>query len=334
MKYSFAEYCVCPRCRAELSEQYGWLQCVSCGVRYEVRDGIPMLLPNYESKQEASYFDCYQEIAKDDLSRPLEERRDVRHAVLLKFIGNVKKKKVLDIGSSNALYLRKLDAAFKVAFDLAVSYLAAVPKEDGIARICGDAEYLPFKAGFFDVIVISGILEHLLHPDRLVQLLRSVCSRDTRVIVEIPWEEDLGQYRNANYEFTHLRSFSAYKFAELWRGFYIKRARSTYPSLEDPIFFRLGGKIPRVPYNVLVHVYFESNLWKREYEHRVRWIDELPRRERWLLIFYKPKFRMFELRTLKRSVWAYAFWKIRQGVCGLSRRQCHDEEASGSTSIK
>jgi hypothetical protein len=151
------------------------------------------------------------------------------------------------------------------------------------------------------VIVISDMLEHLLKPEELIGHLSRECGPDTRIIVHVPWEEDISHYRESKYEFAHLRSFSAYSFAQLWHDFYIRRMRATYPSLEEPVVFQLQGKIPRVLYNALVYFYYYRGLAAREYQWRSQWISELPKRERWLLMLYRPKFKMFELKRLEGS---------------------------------
>jgi hypothetical protein len=215
---------------------------------------------------------------------------------------------VLDIGSSNAVYLRALQARFKVALDLAYPYLAAVPASSSLARICGDAEYLPFRPGFFDTIVISDILEHLLDPTNLVHRLQMICTPQTRIIVHVPWQENIAVYRDSKYEFTHLRSFDAYSFAQLWRGnHFIYRKLATYPDLVEPFIYRLEKKLPRPLYNAVLLLYYNNRFSKAFYNIEVwrnTWIKEIPKRERWLLYFYEPKFRMFELRDY-RSSWFY-----------------------------
>lgn len=35
----------CPVCRSPLEEAGEWLRCTGCGVRYPVRDGVPVMLP-------------------------------------------------------------------------------------------------------------------------------------------------------------------------------------------------------------------------------------------------------------------------------------------------
>ncbi|MEX5219327.1 MAG: class I SAM-dependent methyltransferase [Nitrospira sp.] len=284
---------------------------MACNTEYPVRNGIPILLPAYLSQRQIEYERCYHSIAEDDLREPIEPQRNPRHRMLMKFIGDVRGKKVLDIGSSHARYLGELKADVKVALDIAMPYLEATSKDD-IIRICGDAEYLPVKAGSFDVIIISDILEHLLNPQKLVDVLRTACRASSRIIVHIPWEERLESYQHAKYEFTHLRSFTAYRFAELWRGFHVKRVKETGPCLEDPIIFALEPRLPRSLYNVLVHAYYETNLSKWDYETRTRWISELPRREWWLLRLYKPMFRIYELKVSRGALWPALFWKLQK----------------------
>ena len=311
MTYRLTDFCLCYRCGADLREAEGSLHCLSCHFHYEIRNGIPMFLPSDQDEERQQYVTSYQELATEDLRTPVEENREARHMALLQFIGNVRHMKVLDIGSSHALYLHRLDAGFKVAFDLAYPYLAAIPDTYGIVGICGDAECLPFKPGFFDVIIVSDILEHLLSPENLIARLRSICRRGTRLIVHVPWEEELEQYRESKYEFAHLRTFNAYRFAQLWQGYYVKRVRGTYPTLDEPLLFKLQGRIPRRLYNLLVFLYFESNVSEWEFSQRSRWVTELPKRERWLLWLYKPKFKIFELRSRKDSVYSVVYRLLR-----------------------
>ncbi len=309
-------------CRSDLREVENGLRCTACDTVYEIKDGIPIFLSECHGEERKRYLESYQTLAKDDLQVPLEPYRRSRHAALIDFIGNVKHKRVLDIGSSNAMCLRQLDASFKVAFDLVNSYLAAIPEDDGLVRVCGDAEFLPFKAGFFDVIIVSDILEHLLHPENLIQHLRTICGPRTRLIVHIPWEENLEKYAHSKYEYTHLRSFNAFKFAQFMHGFYVKRERATFPLLDEPLLFKLHGKIPRRLYNLFTFLYityFQAEASSWQFRRWVRWMNEFPKREWWLLWFYKPVFRIFELRTAKRSVYSvvHRVMRVLQAILAL-----------------
>jgi SAM-dependent methyltransferase len=291
---------VCPKCRSDLEEEKQALICSNsaCQSIYPIEDGIALLLPDYNEEQ-VHYQKNYEAMAKKFLetNKYKDDNVAYRHGELLRFIGRGKKGRVLDIGSSHGLYLNKIDAEFRVAVDISLSYLRLLSKSTDIVPIQADAEYLPFKPHFFDVIITADLLEHLLKPENMVSTLARICDRSTRVYVHVPWEEDLEPYVNSEWEFSHLRSFNAYKFGSLWASFYIKRCKGTYPNLTIPFIFTLDGKVPRLIYNKLVERYFfKTNVSKADLDWRMKKLKELRKREWWLLWFYKPVFKMFEMR--------------------------------------
>jgi SAM-dependent methyltransferase len=286
----------CPVCGSGLEYESG-LECPNCPQTYSVVDGIPVLLPPENGTLEREYRENYDRIAADDLVEPIVANRElVLHSKLLRFIGETRGANVLDVGSAYGSYLRELDAARKVAVDLALPYLRSIPPESVTARVCGDAEALPVDVHAFDVVIVADVLEHLLEPEKLVARLARDCRREARIIVHVPWRESLKQYEDSPYKFVHLRSFDEYSFRLLFRQFRVVRERKSLPILSEPIIFRLKSKLPRRLYEGLVRAYFGSSLARIESRHRDRWIAELPSRERWLLWFYEPACRMFELR--------------------------------------
>lgn len=295
---NFEDVSVCPRCRAELLGAGDAYECTGCGSSYPLVSGVLDLLVEPEDERGRRYIASYDRVARADLEQPFEHDRNERHDVLLRFIGDVRGKSVLDVGSSDAAYLLKLNAGVKVATDLAAPFLDAIPKESGIVRIRADAEVLPFAPGAFDVVVLSDVLEHVLHPEEVVARLTAIVRPDTRVIVHVPWEESLASYADSEYEFTHLRSFTHYTFSRLWHKYRIVRERATYPALEEPFVFQIRRFVPLWLYNLLSWHYFHGGYSHKEYAMRARWIAELPSRERRLLRLYRPLFRMFELRIL------------------------------------
>lgn len=299
--HAWNDFLVCPDDTFGLSLGANEMSCPACGRTFDIRNGIAMMLPDYEDDLHKRYVDSYQKIARDDLSRPLEGQRDVRHEQFLEFIGDTSGKRVLDVGSSNGLYLEQMRADCKVALDISLPYLEAISPDAGIMRVCADAEKLPAAIGFFDVVIISGLLEHVLSPESLVARLHQVCKPSTRIIVLVPWEEDLSPYRDLPWEFTHLRTFTAFTFSQLWHQFRIVRKKGVWPRLSDPLLFRLDERLPTAVFDFLRYGYFHRELAKTEAEHRMRWHSQLPRRERRLLGFYRPTFYEFELRTYAGS---------------------------------
>jgi SAM-dependent methyltransferase len=213
-----------------------------------------------------------------------------------------------------------MQADLKVALDISAPYLEAIrSNDDNLFRVCADAEKLPIAAGFFDVVIISGLLEHVLAPENLVARLHQICKPDTRVIVLVPWEEDLAPYRDLQWEFTHLRSFNSFTFSQLWHQFQIVRKRGVWPRMSDPVLFQLDGRLPTPVFDFLRYAYFHRGLAKTESEHRMRWHSELPRRERRLLRLYPPTFYQFELRTYAGSWVPAAYDRISRLAEAASR---------------
>jgi len=300
-RYAWADFLVCPEDLYALATNDTSLTCPGCKRSYEIRNGVPIMLPQYDDDLHRRYLESYHKIAKDDLARPIEGLREVRHAEFLRFVGDTAGKRVLDIGSSNALYLEQMEADFKVAMDISLPYLDAISPDSDVLRVCADAEKLPIAAGFFDVVIISGLLEHVLSPESLVARLHQICRPDTRIIVLVPWEEDLSPYRDLEWEFTHLRSFSSFTFSQLWHQFRIVKKKGVWPRMSDPLLFRLDELLPTPLFDFIRYTYFHRGLAKAEADNRMRWHAQLPRRERRLLWFYRPTFYQFELRTYAGS---------------------------------
>lgn len=291
----------CPACGGRL-EYESVLECTGCQRTYDVVDGIPILLLPETRAVELEYRENYARIAADDLAESIVANRElILHSKLLRFIGDIRGASVLDIGSAYASYLRELDSARKVAVDLALPYLRSIPPGVVTARVCGDAEALPVDLRAFDVIIIADVLEHLLDPEKLVARLARDCRPDTRIFIHVPWRESLDQYEDSPYAFVHLRSFDEYSFRLLFRQFRVVRERKSLPILSEPIIFRLKSKLPRRLYEELVRAYFRSSLPSIESQHRENWTKELPNRERWLLWFYEPACRMFEVRLQSKT---------------------------------
>ncbi|HEV2415046.1 MAG TPA: methyltransferase domain-containing protein [Candidatus Dormibacteraeota bacterium] len=300
-QYSWTDFLVCEHDLYGMALAGDTLKCPKCNRCYQVRNGVAKMIPSYEDELHQRYLASYEKIARDDLAQPLEGARDIRHDDLLSFIGDTSRKRVLDLGSSNAVYLEKMQADCKVALDISLPFLEAMDTSTDVFRVCGDAERLPFVPGFFDVVIISGLLEHILSPENLVARLHQICRGDTRIIVLVPWEEDLTPYKDLSWEFTHLRSFNSFTFSQLWYQFRIVKKKALWPRMSEPFIFHLDERLPTPIFDFLRYAYFHRGLAKKEADRRMMWYEQLPRRERRLLFAYRPTFYQFELRTYAGS---------------------------------
>lgn len=56
----------------------------------------------------------------------------------------------------------------------------------GQHRICGDAQYLPFKSNIFDSVICSEVLEHLPCPERCIKEIKRVLKKGGIVFFSTP----------------------------------------------------------------------------------------------------------------------------------------------------
>lgn len=193
------------------------------------------------------YRRCYERIADDDLIKPLESHKHIRNIPFLRMIGDVRGKRILDVGSSQGLLLDQLKAAeLTVCVDLASAYLQ-VARGNGHQVVVADGEALSFRPGSFDVVICSGVLEHVLDAEAVIRQSEQVLAPHGKLVVLVPWEEDLQKYATCEgtYEFTHLRSFNDEVVRKLFRGFRVIRRRGVEPKVERPPNFKLLEALPR-----------------------------------------------------------------------------------------
>ncbi|MGH7208485.1 MAG: class I SAM-dependent methyltransferase [Nitrospiraceae bacterium] len=247
---------------------------------------------------------CYQRIAEDDLVKPFEVNKHVRNMPLLRMIGDVSGKKVLDIGSSQGLLLDALKSASLAAcIDLAEAYMR-VAREQGHRAVVGDGEALPFHSDTFDVVICSDVLEHVLDVEAVVKQVVRVLKQDGTLFAVVPWEEDLRKYKvfEGTYEFTHLRSFDAEVIRKLFQGFRIVRRRGVAPNVERPPHLKILDALPRFVKGLFrltgvdsLEEWFEQHIpWRirnRYWKWYWRQLERFPEWD-WLWLWFYPPHHM------------------------------------------
>ncbi len=270
--------------------------------------------PDVGAELRRKYRQSYRRLAEDDLVKPIECNKHVRNIPLLRMIGDVRGKKVLDVGSSQGLVMDELKAAeLTVCVDLAEAYLR-IAREHGHRAVGADGETLPFRSGVFDVVICSGVLEHVLNPEAVLGEIARLLKPMGTVFALVPWEEDLGQYEayEGIYEFTHLRSFDEGTIRNLFRGFRIIRRRGVEPRVVKPPNLKLLDALPGVVKGLFrlagigdLEEWFGRHIpWRiqnRYWKWYWRQLERFPERDWLWLWFYPPVHMIFELELAGRA---------------------------------
>lgn len=187
-----AELLACPVCRASLAPAGAGLTCAR-GHRFDVRDGVPSLLPqtpafegheDWERKQLAA-VDEYVEEAAD-----IEQVRGSAAWTVARLFGeawseDVQGARVLDVGCA----LRPEQAYCPPAYrpGRVAMHVGVDPLRGGGARtyevVQGVAEALPFRDDSFDAVLFGSSLDHIVGVDGAFREARRVCRPGGRVAV-------------------------------------------------------------------------------------------------------------------------------------------------------
>jgi hypothetical protein len=171
----------CPKCRAALMQDPQGLKCTGCVASYEVKQGIPVLLPDDVNTE---HFEEEQHLAQMMKSREQlpEEQFNLNQWTLSKreFFAMVRsvatgqQKKFVNIGCGFDPSFAEFEEQGHtfVNMDLVFDMLANLQKDLG-AKSCvnGDVNSMPLKAGAFDYVISIDVIHH--ECERLPELLGS-----------------------------------------------------------------------------------------------------------------------------------------------------------------
>lgn len=209
----------CPDCNSDLLYRGTILECTDCGIVFPLEDGIPLLFSRkvLQDHLYQGYQDQYNKIAEDLHEVYLKETRYMemgyleklsyhifqwpsalrqwksvgkihkRMETMRRFIGPTSDLTILDVGAGEARLLSFLGGK-KVAFDISPYHLKYT-KGEGLARVAGFAERLPFKDKVFDLVISAAVLEHVLRAEDIAGEMTRVTKPSGRIIVETPFNE-------------------------------------------------------------------------------------------------------------------------------------------------
>jgi len=211
--------------------------------QYPLKDGIPYLLPQAATTpksastalhqdagssfdyidhyiQDAEHFDYFQEIEDPAMAH---ENRRLHETILTEIPSGIKN--ILDIGCGKAWIAEAMEKRNVKTFSLDISIknvkkaLAKYPRENHLG-VVGDLFSLPFKAGSFDCIICSEVIEHVHSPGKLIQILINCLAPGGKLIITTPNEEKIVYHQcvHCNHptpEDAHLHSFSKAKLLNI-----------------------------------------------------------------------------------------------------------------------
>lgn len=198
----------CPACGFSLRKEGKKLICSNsrCGEKYNIVEGIPVILPHQENNQESSskltrskWEKAYKEYgdeyyALDNVPKAIQLCR----SYINKYI-NPSARTFIEVGCGTAR--SSLDAALNhknlmvICLDYSLNSLMIARKlfEKNNASgffVCGDIRCLPFKEGVFDFMFSDGVIEHFRQSKETQEVINEfyrVLRNNGRILATVPY---------------------------------------------------------------------------------------------------------------------------------------------------
>lgn len=125
--------------------------------------------------------------------------------------------KILDVGVGMGRLLSSFTTYDRYGMDISFDYLK-IARSKGIEVCLALVEDIPYKKNFFDIIVCTDVLEHVLDLNQTCRNILSVLNDTGFLIVRVPYKENLSQYFQPScpFEFVHLRNFDEFSLKALF----------------------------------------------------------------------------------------------------------------------
>lgn len=184
------------------------------------------------------YLEEYELQAATELVHQTEFGCWRRYARVLGAVGSGRRRVIVDAGSGKGQMIASLNCT-RIAVDLSITYLKRSRFYGrGEHRVRGVLEALPLRAGSADVIVCDSVLEHLIEPDLAMAEFKRVLKRSNgRLVICIPYRENIEHYRDCAFHYTHLHTFDDGAINHLLGGFKVRRMENVYPKSFRALFF-------------------------------------------------------------------------------------------------
>lgn len=176
--------------------------------------------------------------------------------------------RILDVGVGMGRLLSRFPELDRYGMDISFGYLDHA-RTKGIEVCYALIEDMPYEDGYFDVVVCTDVLEHVLDLNLCVRNILRPLKKNGLLFVRTPYREGLESYASSEspYEYVHLRNFDEHAlkllFTRIFRNRVIEHrfthysdAKAVEPTLRD-LLRRIRGKLrkkstPPLEINVVV----------------------------------------------------------------------------------
>jgi|GEM_PF-6302888 len=112
--------------------------------------------------------------------------KTIHKKLLVKFLGDVTNKKILEIGCGDGRYLKFLQerGAYVIGLDISDVALSLAKKRGQVIK--ADARNLPFKSNVFDAVFSFGVVEHFDETQKAINEHQRVTKKDGIIIISVP----------------------------------------------------------------------------------------------------------------------------------------------------
>ena len=127
--------------------------------------------------------------------------------------------RILDVGCGLGRLLSPFSQLERYGMDISFGYLE-IAQSKGIDVCCALIEDMPYTPEYFDLVVCTDVLEHVLNLNMCCRKIISVLKKGGVLIVRVPFKEDLSSYSSPTYpyKYAHIRNFDEKSLEGFFEG--------------------------------------------------------------------------------------------------------------------